>query len=181
MHLTNLIGHIFGRLQVISFSHFDHLKQPYWNCLCKCGVNKIIGGRHLTSNKIVSCGCKHKLPKGVAAFRLLYRLYKRSAKRRRYDFFFTEEEFRDIISKNCFYCNIEPLQKATNWAKNLKNGEFYYNGIDRLDNNVGYIKENSIPCCKTCNFLKKELSYDEFLQAIKKIYEFKNLLTTKGK
>lgn len=169
----NLVGQKFGKLEVISFSYRDKRGQMYWNCLCHCGVNKVIRGSHLTFGKIVSCGCKHKLPKGVAIFRLLYRSYKRSAVRRKHAFTFTEEEFREIVSKNCFYCNVEPLQKASNWDKHMTRGEFYFNGIDRLNNDLGYTVGNCVPCCKICNFLKKELSYAEFLLAIKRIYEYK--------
>lgn len=169
----NLVDRVFGRLRVLSLSHRDKHEQVYWNCLCNCGTIKIIGGRHLTAKKVVSCGCKHKLPNGVAIFRLLYRSYKRSAIKRKHEFLFTEKEFKEIVSKTCFYCGIEPLQKASKWDRHMTRGEFYYNGIDRLDNNKGYTKDNCVTCCKTCNFLKKELSYEEFLQAIKRIYEYK--------
>jgi hypothetical protein len=32
-------------------------------------------------------------------------------------------------------------------------GEWVYNGIDRVDNNKQYIKENLVSCCKKCNFI----------------------------
>ena len=68
----------------------------------------------------------------------------------------TIEKFREIISKKCFYCGEDERPR----------------GIDRLDNNKGYLVENSAPCCKLCNFMKKALTEKEFLSHINKIYEF---------
>lgn len=60
-----------------------------------------------------------------------------------------------MINSVCSYCGIK--EKL---------------GIDRVDNSVGYTKENSVPCCKLCNFMKKAMSRNDFLSRIKKIYEF---------
>ena len=46
------------------------------------------------------------------------------------------------------------------------------NGIDRIDSNIGYTKENSVSCCKFCNTAKSTMSRDEFLKWIKKVYEY---------
>lgn len=43
--------------------------------------------------------------------------------------------------------------------------------IDRADNNLGYTKENSVPCCSECNFCKGTLSKDKFLDLVRKVYE----------
>ena len=61
--------------------------------------------------------------------------------------------------------------------KNSKTGEvragvpITYNGIDRIDNNIGYIMDNSITCCETCNRMKRSHEYDFFLDHVKKICE----------
>jgi hypothetical protein len=39
---------------------------------------------------------------------------------------------------------------------------FLHNGIDRLDNALGYTTANSVPCCKPCNQAKNDRSVDEF-------------------
>ena len=49
-------------------------------------------------------------------------------------------------------------------------GEFYYNGIDRKDNFLGYTLSNVVTCCKKCNFLKRDMSYIDFINYIKQIY-----------
>lgn len=46
------------------------------------------------------------------------------------------------------------------------------NGIDRVDSNIGYTKDNSVPCCKYCNFAKHTMSEDDFYVWVKRVYEY---------
>jgi 5-methylcytosine-specific restriction endonuclease McrA len=57
----------------------------------------------------------------------------------------SKEEFNDLSARECHYCG--------------KKGP---NGIDRVDNNKGYLKENCVPCCKHCNYAKGNLSMEDF-------------------
>lgn len=50
-----------------------------------------------------------------------------------------------------------------------------YNGIDRIDNAKGYTIENSVTCCKRCNFAKRNMSYDEFISWGKKLGNYLNV------
>lgn len=43
------------------------------------------------------------------------------------------------------------------------------NGIDRKNNSRGYSIINCVPCCTTCNMMKKTLGYEEFLEHCNKI------------
>jgi hypothetical protein len=45
----------------------------------------------------------------------------------------------------------------------------YHNGIDRINSNFGYIKNNIIPCCINCNYGKSDLSFDDFMIWIDRI------------
>ncbi len=47
------------------------------------------------------------------------------------------------------------------------------NGIDRFDNTIGYIKDNCRSCCSLCNYLKRDSSYEKFINKIKRIYEYR--------
>ena len=39
------------------------------------------------------------------------------------------------------------------------------NGLDRIDNSVGHIKENCVPCCQLCNVTRMDnYSHQEFLE-----------------
>ena len=49
------------------------------------------------------------------------------------------------------------------------NGDFIYNGIDRLDNNEGYLPSNVVTCCKICNRAKHSLTVVEFLEWVRDI------------
>ena len=36
------------------------------------------------------------------------------------------------------------------------------NGIDRVNNEIGYKLDNCKPCCKHCNYVKGDLSIEDF-------------------
>lgn len=143
-----------------------------WLCRCKCGVEKEVRQSSLISGKSKSCGkCGFykykKLPNFIAIKRKLFSQYKRHAIRRNYSFDITLDRFSEIIEQNCFYCGIEPYQKM----KSYKTDEgFRYNGIDRVDNNIGYEDKNIVACCGICNSMKSSLSFEDFTTVIKRIY-----------
>lgn len=68
----------------------------------------------------------------------LYNRYISSAKTRNKEFTLTEDQFYQLVTKPCVYCGAK---------EDL-------NGIDRINNNIGYIPENCTPCCKSCNMAK---------------------------
>ena len=48
------------------------------------------------------------------------------------------------------------------------NGDYIYNGLDRIDPSKGYELTNIVTCCENCNRLKSDLvSYEEFIEFIK--------------
>lgn len=59
----NLVGQVFGRLEVINIDHIEN-HQPFWACQCSCGNTSIVRQDRLrTSNKKLatrSCGCLSK-------------------------------------------------------------------------------------------------------------------------
>lgn len=80
--------------------------------------------------------------------------YKNGAKRRGLEWQLTKEDFEEYWNKNCFYCN----------------NEISTIGIDRIDSTKGYVKDNIKPCCSLCNTIKLDLTYNEFIGQIIKIY-----------
>ena len=50
--------------------------------------------------------------------------------------------------------------------------EFFHIGIDRKDSSLGYTEKNCVPCCKKCNWMKRDLSITDWLGQMKKIMEF---------
>lgn len=53
----NLVGQVFGRWLVLSFSHLSKTGAGYWNCQCSCGELKKCRSGHLISKVSQSCGC----------------------------------------------------------------------------------------------------------------------------
>lgn len=78
--------------------------------------------------------------------RRLYRKYQRAAELRGLDFKLSLEDFHRITSSECSYCDRPPAQQTRNYT---------FNGIDRLDGRAGYVLENCTPCCRECNFVKR--------------------------
>jgi hypothetical protein len=61
--LKDLTGKVYGRLTVISHSHFtgfNKTKRHHWICTCSCGVTKSFMACSLTGGYAKSCGCLKK-------------------------------------------------------------------------------------------------------------------------
>lgn len=156
-----------------------------WIFLCDCGNTKSMFKSRVVSGKTISCGCKtaeliaisnkkRLLPFGQVAINRVLEGYKYNAKKRNLTFELTRENFIKITTQNCFYCNMEPsnLCKAPNTQDQ---GDFIYNGVDRIDNTIGYTESNCVPCCKVCNFGKNNMSLHEFTAWINRIVLTNNI------
>jgi len=180
--VIDITGQKFGRLTVIERSYpNDKNRSTRWLCKCECGTEKIILRDSLKSGKTKSCGClnkerlkyaneERKLPLGLAKMRQLINDYKRHAKRRDLEWNLTEEQFKEITQKDCHYCGTKPDNIMKNYVNNNYNGEYIYNGIDRVYNNKGYTIDNVVPCCKKCNIAKNNSTLQEFRDWIKRTY-----------
>jgi len=166
--LINEIGNRYGRLVVLERKG-SNIKSglAMWKCLCDCGNEITVRGSSLRCGATKSCGCLWPLEEGVAAMRALLAIYKRGAKKRDLSFELTEEEFVSLTKQSCYYCSIKPVQV---YHPGQCNGDFIYNGIDRIDNNKGYTLDNVVPCCGICNGMKSVMTKDSFLQQIEQIY-----------
>lgn len=98
-------------------------------------------------------------------FGVLYYRYETNSKKRNLIFSLTKEQFKELIFKNCFYCNKAPSNDMGHKFESIK-----YNGIDRMNNQEGYTLSNSVTCCEICNFMKGSLGLDEFYKHIESIF-----------
>ena len=77
------------------------------------------------------------------------------------------------MGKNCNYCKCPPSQIQYPSKKHSKEwrekGKLIYNGIDRINNKVGYVLKNCVSCCKNCNRAKSDLSIENFNNWIKNL------------
>jgi hypothetical protein len=156
-------GQTFGSWYVLSKSYFDGSGTLY-TCLCmKCNKQKDVYVGNLKRQKSLSCGCERgRKPLGVAPLNVVYQYYKQGAKRRRLDFFLSKEHFEKLIMSECFYCGLRLSMESKYKCRE----PYRYNGVDRIDSNIGYTIENSVSCCKACNVSKSSLSYDRFLKKL---------------
>ena len=176
--LIDLIGKQFGRWLVLK--RIENNKHgARWLCKCECGNTRGISGASLRYERSQSCGClqlertikANRKPEGVASFNRLYTAYLFRAKRRGLEFNLTKEQFKKLTSKKCYYCGANP---STVSSKECSLGDYIFNGIDRVDSSVGYNIKNCVPCCKICNYAKKDMSEDDFLIWVKRIYEYQS-------
>lgn len=112
------------------------------------------------------------LSKGESSFNSLYRDYVYDATNRGYKWTMSKEEFKKITSSNCYYCGKEPSQIRRKNPINEKFIAYLHNGIDRVDNNIGYISSNCVPCCKICNKMKMALPVDIWFEQMEKILKY---------
>jgi len=160
--------------------------QRIWLFKCDCGNTHEGVAGYVTFGCIKSCGCLQKtkaadhcrkleggpmkLEYGVASFHALYGSYKRNAKHaNRGNFNLTQDQFKKLVDSICVYCGSAP---HTRFLKSKNNGPYIYNGIDRVDNSIGYVLENCVTCCFECNRMKSNMSQQEFLAHIERIHNF---------
>jgi hypothetical protein len=161
--VKNIKGQKFDSLLVIDEGYRDG-KNLYWKLQCDCGEICYATSTDLNRGRRNFCKKCNEKKSYLTALNCLYGNYIRGAKKRELEFELSLEEFENLINQNCNYCGIPPKQIYT--KKGLKS-EVMYNGIDREDNLIGYTIKNSIPCCKHCNFAKRESSMKEFLEWLK--------------
>lgn len=174
--VKELTGMRFGRLVALKHIGLHSSGQALWRCVCDCGRLKDVPSSKLVRLQTRSCGCllletqrtNGKKEPGYAARAMIYREYKKGAKRRNLVFDLSLDEFIAIVTSDCYYCGRKP-SRVTVVSGN--NGEFVSNGIDRIDNTRGYEMGNVAPCCSVCNRAKMDTPKDEFLSWIKEVYE----------
>lgn len=150
-------------------------------CLCTNKTKKEYTSYDLINNRCAkSCGCLEALSKSKLGIKYsdLSKKYpqemngkyvlslnvigniKHSAKRRSLDFKLINDLniFEKYCLGSCFYCGFKP-----NWPET-------HNGIDRVDNEKGYIEENCVSCCTQCNVAKNDLNINDFKFRINKLY-----------
>lgn len=178
----DLLNKTFGRLNVIevveSTRDSSNRSLVLRKCLCVCGNTVIVKSLNLLSNQTKSCGCLqkesakrqgHKNYKGlnVAAINSLYSRLKKVSKYREIVFELDKEIYASLIFKPCDYCGRPPQGIYRKGSIS----QTFYNGLDRIDSNKGYLPSNVVPCCGDCNMAKSDLTKEQFLSLIKTIYQ----------
>lgn len=180
------MGNRYGKLVVIERIENSKTGQAVWRCKCDCGEETIVFAQNLRRGATRSCGCSrtdyianltlvqrraraHRLPFGEASFRKALRSMKASARARGYQWGLSDEEARTLMDSLCYYCGSKPCGIVKN---EFENGDYYHNGIDRVDNSKGYLLANVVPCCADCNKAKGARDYTYFIAWLKRIAVF---------
>jgi hypothetical protein len=156
----------FGKLTAIHPLHRSNHNRLEWFCKCDCGKTKIIRSNRLLNGTTKSCGCiqykSRLLPGSIGSFRQLYRNYIFGAKIRNLTFNLSYVQFLILTSMDCYYCGDIPKPF---YSTNRKNNVIPYiaNGIDRIDNTIGYEFYNCVPCCSICNIMKQGSNEYDFV------------------
>lgn len=175
--LIDLTGQIINNNYIIKIC-LEKSKHGQVLWLTECVNCKLHKNKLATQIKMYG-GCRNcsGLPSGYVGLLKLFKVYSSQASKSGKMFDLSIEQFRILTSSNCDYCGIEPRQLTKNYNKS-KNpptwGNYYFNGIDRKNNNIGYIWNNCLPCCWTCNQAKKAQSYEKFTSWLDRITKFKN-------
>lgn len=193
--LQDLIGCKVRMLSVMAFSHIEKVKHAdrernkyMYKCVCDCGNETLVNRFHLkqkdSASATWSCGCYQKAqslkghekqkgkprpqvqkPNGLSIFNTVLAAYRKGAEKRKLSFLLTQKEFEELTKQNCYYCGTAPRLMT----KDSGHVTRAMNGVDRVDSNQGYEVSNCVPCCKTCNYMKLDLSKEAFLTQVNKI------------
>ncbi len=186
-----IAGKRFGRLLVIRQITERELrkigKKPgtYWLVRCDCGAEKIRRGISFTHTVTASCGCgkythtNHFMKFGEAAKNRAYYRTKKSMQASRrargknaHNWTLTFSQFIKLSSQPCVYCGIPWSREISPRTGSSVYGFYRFNGIDRINSSKGYIRGNCAPCCKWCNYAKRDMPISEFKKWLIRTYTY---------
>lgn len=175
-----------GRLVFVQPTSEKKNNAVVWELLCDCGQTTFKQGDAVSSGNITSCGC---LPKETASangkktrkqhpmISTAKNTWSATYKNGDIDF----DTFFTLSQLDCHYCGRQPYRTTNIYVPlarkgkpvsdyAIENGNFTYNGLDRIDSSKAHTKDNVVPCCYDCNSMKSDMPYDKFIIIIKLIY-----------
>jgi hypothetical protein len=90
-----------------------------------------------------------------------WKAHKNSARQRNIPLHISQDEAFELFASPCHYCG--------------RRADTILNGIDRVDNDGPYSIANVVSSCSTCNFMKRDLSADDFLQHAIDVHRYQTL------
>lgn len=115
-------------------------KRKYCSFSCRSAGNRLASGRALRNEAVAT--------------------YLRHAKARGLVWALTDDQIDGLFAGDCHWCGDPPSNRR---YRKRSFGEFIYNGIDRVNNSIGYVAGNVVSCCFTCNSMKRDFDQHTFI------------------
>lgn len=132
---------------------------------CDCGKEVIVFNHAVRCGNNKSCGCRIQRVNPDSALIRARSQIESNARSRRLEYSLTDDELSFIWLQACVYC--ETLggnqMRGRNRGRSTMELLQQYNGLDRVDSNLGYVAGNVVPCCRWCNQAKSSRPVGEFL------------------
>lgn len=176
----NLLGKFFGKLEVIEFIAPEKRKSWLYRCKChKCGsIDFIRTAKGLSERKNTTCGCvnwERKKGKDSPFYKGIgdisggfWCIVKKNARSRNISLNITLEYVWNLYLKQNKRCALsgEPIDFGdSNYDETTAS-------LDRIDSTKGYCEGNVQWIHKSINFMKHNLTEENFLYYCKKIVEW---------
>lgn len=175
-------GDIINGIQFIQHLSYGNKRKALFKCP-SCNKNWAVRFDNIKNRgqkKCMSCASKEKFkahygnpnrrkidPEFESLHNEAVRSIKKSAHQRSIPFALSKTFIIATISKPCEYCGISESQERKNRLFTFK-----HNGLDRVNNDLGYIESNVVSCCITCNKGKSSLTITEWKEYLERLYSF---------
>lgn len=165
----DLTGRRFGRWVVVRRGENSRAGEARWYCRCDNHSYELrliqagnLKGGHSTRCK--RCSGRENSEGGKArrgtAGRQKIAQTKCSAASRSLEYSLNDVQAFLLYKQPCYYCGKQPSH-----VRKAQSGEtFLCNGIDRVDNSIGYVVGNCVSCCGRCNAAKHTQNQAEYIE-----------------
>jgi hypothetical protein len=184
---SGTIGAKYGKLtavEILGIREYGKDNRMFFLFSCDCGNTIELPIKQVSSMKTRSCGCLKYEDRERQTAKYVFKSIKHGAKSRNLDFMIEFDDFLRVAKSPCAYCgDVDTKNKwsyvgessSSSFLESVNNRNLYdlrINGLDRVNSSLGYTVNNVVSCCASCNRAKMDLSLDEFLLKIKKIYKW---------
>lgn len=148
--------------------------------MCKCGNGFSLSKEYdIYEPEQLRCSACKRSVQPLVGERAVYKRVKSDANRAGREFDLPMDWFKHAIHAPCHYCGRSdrnsisvPSKRPGEWLVR----DFKYNGLDRLNNDIGYVIQNCVPCCYICNRAKNSMVYQDFIEYINDMVQYRSNL-----